>query len=190
MPYFGAGVDQHVNLTFTPTWLFTPTSGLPNTVRIYNEGRNVVYVGGVSVTQNTGIPLPPGNRPLELANITAPLYGVSAYALGSQSFTGPTAPLAGTLSTISGATTAGTTAFSCATAIPLSAGLAQIGAYWVTGNTFPTQTGNQEIFVTATSASTTSLTTTNAALFPHQGGEPVYAATPTFGQVRVTAGIL
>ena len=188
MPYFGAGVDQHVNLTFTPTWLFTPTSGVPNTVRIYNEGQNTIYIGGLAVTQNTGIPLPPGSRPLEFNNPPAPLYGVSAYLIGNSAFTGPTSPVAGTLSSIASAYTAGASAYTISTAIGISSGLGQAGMTWRIGSTFPTQVGNQEVFVTATSAATTAVTTTNAALFPHQQGEVVYAVTPTYGQVRVTAG--
>jgi hypothetical protein len=177
MPNLGAGVDQHVNLTYTPTWLFTPTTGVINTVRIYNEGSNTIYVGGKSVTQNTGIPVPPGNKPLEWANATSALYAVSAVNVGAVMNTvGGSLLLTNVISV--GASSVTTTAAVTNTLIP--------GTIFGIGNI---STGsNLEFTTVATSVSTTVMTATVA--FSHVQGEGIYPVTPTYGQVRVTAGVV
>lgn len=169
----GPGVDQHVNLSFTPTWLFTPTAGLANTVRLYNEGRNTVYVGQADVTVNTGMPLIPGVKPVELSGIGSSLYAISAITVGA---------VAGTAAVT---TTAASTTFilpaAAVTALP-------VGTAFVYGST--SSTSNQEVLVVATSASTTTITTTLASVFPHVSGDQLFLATPTYGQLRVTAGVV
>src|SRR5208282_4695405 len=66
----GAGVPQHVNLTYTPTWLFTPVSSIANNVRLYNEGQNTVYVGQADVTTLTGLPISSGTQGALLGTVT------------------------------------------------------------------------------------------------------------------------
>jgi hypothetical protein len=169
----GPGVDQHVNLSFTPTWVFSPTTGLANTLRLYNEGRNTVYVGQADVTVSTGLPLAPGCKPLLLTNIQSPIYAVSAVTTGA---------VAGTIAVTQ---TAGTTSFTfpsaAVTALP-------VGTAFVLGST--SSTSNQEVLVVATSASTTTITTTLASVFPHVSGDQAFLATPTYGQIRATAGVV
>lgn len=177
MPNLGAGVDQHVNLTYTPTWIFSPTTGLSNTVRIYNEGSNLVYIGGASVTQSTGIPVYPGNRPVEFANASASLYAVSAVTLGPVMNTvGASTAFTNVINV--GAASVTTTAAQTNTLTP--------GTIFGIGNI--TTKSNLEFATVATSVSTTVVTATVA--FPHLAGEGIYPVTPTYGQIRVTAGVV
>lgn len=170
MPYFGSGNDQHVNLTVTPNWVFTPTPSSPATVRFFNEGRNICYVGQAGVTPNTGFPVPPGCRPVELQNVTQTLYGCSGWTSGAA------------LATTSTASTAGTTSMNFA-----AGGMANIPV----GTTFLVGTGTgQEALIVASSVSTTGITTTTAALFDHVTSTVANAATVAIGQLRVTAGVV
>jgi hypothetical protein len=174
MPNLGPGVDQHVNLSFTPTWLFSPVSGQANSLRLYNEGRNIVYVGQADVTVNTGLPLAPGCKPVELTNVMSSIYAISAVTVGA---------VAGTAAV---STTAGSTTFILPAAAVTAVGVA--GTSFVYGST--SSTSNQEVLVVATSASTTTITTTLASVFPHVSGDQLLLATPTYGQIRATAGIV
>ena len=70
MPTLPPGTPNYVNLTYTPTWLFTPNTSAANNVRLQNFGQNIVYVGQADVTVNTGLPLLPGSKPVELTNVT------------------------------------------------------------------------------------------------------------------------
>jgi hypothetical protein len=40
MPTLPPGSPNNVNLTYTPTWLFTPSTSATNMVRLWNNGRN------------------------------------------------------------------------------------------------------------------------------------------------------
>src|SRR5580698_5979087 len=102
MPNLGPGNDQHVNTSPTPTWVFTPTPNAPSSVRFYNEGSNVVYVGQSGVTPFNGLPILPGNRPVEFQNVLATLYACSNASAGTVS------------ATVSAALTAGTNSFTVA----------------------------------------------------------------------------
>ena len=62
MPTLPPGSPNKVNLTYTPTWLFTPYTSAANNVRLYNNGQNTVYVGQADVTVNTGLPILPGQQ--------------------------------------------------------------------------------------------------------------------------------
>src|SRR5215472_4148965 len=77
MPNFPPGTGNLVNPGVTPTWAFTPNTYATNTIRVLNTGRNVVYVGGSQVTQNNGLPVLPGGRPLEITGFTGSLYALS-----------------------------------------------------------------------------------------------------------------
>ncbi len=174
MPNLGAGVDQHVNPAVTPTWVFTPTPSASSTVRFFNEGSNPVYIGGPGVTQYTGLPLYPGNRPVELQNANATMYAAAPV----------TAPVVrGTV----GATayTAGTTAITLTAAVP--AGLAA-GTYVLIGNT--AQTNGMQAQLVATTTATSQLTFANPLVLDVANGNVVYSATFQPAQVRVTAGVV
>ena len=170
MPNLGPGVDQHVNLTPTPNWVFTPNTSATATVRFYNEGRNICYVGQSGVTPNNGLPVVPGGRPIELQNVTQTLYGCSGWIAGAA------------LATTSTASTAGTTTMNFA-----SGGMASIPV----GTTFLVGAGSgQEALVVASSVNTTTITTTTAALFDHVTSSPADTITTAIGQLRVTAGVM
>ena len=171
MVNLGPGVDSHVNTAATPTWIFTPTSGLPNNVRLYNEGnKNTVYVGGSGVTPNTGIAIPVGSRPFEIQNAGQTLYACAAWNVGAG------------LATSTTSITAGTTTLNFA-----AGGMPNIPV----GTTFVLASGaGQEVVTTATSSATTTITISNATLFDHVTPYTASAVTVGVGQLRVTAGVL
>jgi hypothetical protein len=185
MPYLGAGVDNHVNLTFTPTVIFVPTPGQSATARIYNEGRTLVYIGGAEVGQGNGLPLPPGSKPIEIINPVSNIYAVSYGALGA---------IAGTV----GASSAVTNIISPGNATSTVTTAAAYPSTWTPGTIIgignTVNSSNLEFVTVATSVSTTALTTT--VLYPHNGGqgslaaEGLYPVTATYGQVRVTSGVV
>ena len=108
MPSLPPGTPQSVNPAVTPTWIFTaPSAALTSTLRLQNTGRYGVYVGGSQVTQNNGLLIPPGGKPVELAGITGSLYALSPVVPASA---------AGTMS--SSAVTVGTTAITLTTTVP------------------------------------------------------------------------
>jgi hypothetical protein len=174
MTNLGPGVQADYNPTVTPQWVFTPTPGTQASVRLFNEGNvNPVYVGGPGVTQYTGLPILPGNRPIELQNINQQLYAVS----------GVTAPIVrGTVG--ASAATAGTTALTLTAAVP--AGLAA-GTYVLIGNTANTS-GMQAQLVASTTASS-QITFANPLVLDVANGDVVYSATFQPGQLRVNAGV-
>ena len=172
-PSFPAGTDQHVNPAVTPTWVFTPVTGQTNTIRLYNEGLNTVYVGPSGVGQPAGLAVRPGNRPVELQNVTQTLYAISGVTIGAQ---------AGTAS--ASAFTAGSTAITLTAAVP--AGLAA-GTTIVVGNTAGT---GWEAQVVASTTASSQITFANPLVNDHVGSSPIYTATAQLGQLRVTAGLL
>src|SRR5580698_2114842 len=143
MPTLPPGTANYANLTFTPTWIFTPNTSASNNVRLWNNGSNIVYVGQSNVTQGTGLPIPPGGKPIELSNVTSTLYAISAYQLGT---------LLGTVST---SATAGTSTLIWTSTVPTHN--LPVAATFMVGST--ANTANQEILAVATSVSTTSNTT-------------------------------
>lgn len=178
MPNLGAGVDNHVNLTFTPTVVFVPTPGQSTVARLYNEGRTLIYIGGAEVSQYTGLPLPPGGKPVEIFNPPGNLYAVSYGQIGVAAGTTATATLptnlmAPGLSSIPTTTTGAVTGL-----VP--------GNIIAIGNTV--NSSNIEFVTVATSAATTVITATLQ--YPHIGGEVLYPVVATYGQLRVTSGVL
>ena len=173
MPTLPPGSANNVNLTYTPTWLFTPSSSAANSVRLWNNGRNTVYVGQADVTVNTGLPITPGGKPVEMSNVTQSLYAISTYSVGT---------LLGTVQT---AATAGSTSLTFSSTVP-SANL-PVGTQFMIGST--TSTSNQEVLNVASSTSTSVLTTSTPAAFAHDATNVVYAVTPTFGQLSVQGGV-
>jgi hypothetical protein len=175
MPNLGPGVDQTLAPSVTPTWVFTPTPNAQATVRFYNYGTtSPVYIGLAGVTQYNGLPLYPGNRPVEFANMNVTMYACSGVSR--------TTTATGTLTS---ASTAGTTAVTLAAAVP--AGLAA-GTTILVGSTVNT-TSLEANVVNSTTASS-QLTFLNPLLYDHASATVVYTATPNTGSVRVTAGVL
>lgn len=164
MPYFGAGVDQHVNLAATPTWIFTPTPNAPATVRLVNEGSSLLWVGTAAVAPGNGLPLYPNTR-VELPVANQTLYACSGYQATTVS------------TTLSSTFTAGTTAFSVAT-------LPAIGATVVIGN----KSGTEVLTVAGTAAGV--FTAATASLYDHTAGSTVSTVTSIIGQLRVNAGVV
>lgn len=175
MPNLGAGVDQHVNVAFIPTWCFTPTSGQSNSVRFYNEGNGPVYVGTSGVTPQTGFPIFPGNRPVELQNVTKTLYAVTGWTA------------LGTANTTSAASTAGSSTFVLTTAAFTAN--TPVGTLLLVGNTV-NSTGTEVISVSSVSTASGTITTSAPMLFDHGSGQTVSVISNAYpGQLRVTAGI-
>ena len=162
-----------VNPAVTPTWVFTPNSSAPSNVTFYNNGRNTVYVGGSQVTQNSGVPVRPGGKPLELTGVTATLYALS-------SVTNPV--VAATMS--SSAVTVGTTAITLATTVPTALAA---GAVIIVGST--AGTGWEAQVVNTTNASS-QITFANPLVQDHVGSSVIYTATAQPAQVTVVPGVL
>jgi len=168
------GSPNNVNLTYTPTWLFTPSTFATNNVRLYNNGRNTVYVGQADVTVNTGLPIMPSSKPVLLTNVLQSLYAISTYSVGT---------LLGTVGT---STTAGSTTLSFSSTVPTAS--LPVGTQFMIGSTI--NTSNQEAVNVATSVSTTAITTTTGMAFAHDTTNVVYAVTPTYGQLTVQGGVI
>lgn len=173
MPNFPPGTPNIVNPAVTPTWAFTPNTAATNTIRVLNTGRNVVYVGGSQLTQNNGLPVLPGGRPLELTGFSGSLYALSPV-------TGLT--IAGTMS--SSAVTVGTTAITMTATVPTSLAA---GAVCVIGST--AGTGWEAQVVNSTTASS-QITFANPLVQDHVGSGVIYTATASYGQVQIVAGVL
>jgi hypothetical protein len=161
-----------VNPLVTPTWAFTANTTATNFVRINNIGRNVVYVGGSQLTQNNGLPVLPGGRPVELP-VSGTLYALSGV-------TGLAA--AGTMS--ASAVTVGSTAITLTTTVPTSLAA---GTTIVVGST--TGTG-WEAQVVATTTASSQITFTTGLVQDHVASGVIYTATAALGQIQVVAGVL
>jgi hypothetical protein len=168
------GSPNNVNLTFTPTWLFTPSTNATNNVRLWNNGRNTVYVGQADVTVNTGLPIPPGQKPVELTNVLQSLYAISTYSIGT---------LLGTVQT---AATAGSTSLTFSSTVPVST--LGVGGIFMIGST--SATSNQEALSVAATTATTVLTTSTATAFAHDTTNVVYGVNATYGQLTVQSGVV
>lgn len=169
MPNFGAGVDQHVNPAATPTWVFTPTTGAPSSVRFYNEGSGTVYVGQANVSPYNGLPIIPGNRPVEFQNVTTSLYACSAAGAGTSVTTLSAAVVAAGATTFTVATTAGFVA----------------GSQLILGNS-----GKGQEIVSVASTTATVVTLNGTTLYDHAASSTVSTAAVIPGQLRVTAGVV
>jgi len=173
MPNLGPGVDQSLAPAVTPTWVFTATPNVQSSVRFYNYGNtSPVYIGGSAVTQFNGLPLYPGNRPIEFQNMNVTMYVCSGATRGAAS------------GTLGSASTAGTTTVTLAAAVP--AALAA-GTTVMIGSTV--NTSSMDVNVVATTTASSALTFANPLLYDHATSTVVYAATPNIGSVRVTAGV-
>jgi hypothetical protein len=174
MPYLGPGVDQHVNLTYTPTWIFTPNTSATTNLRLSNEGLNTVYVGQQGMGINGGFPITPRSRPVELIGNVA-MYAMSAVSQG---------PVIGT---VGAAVAPGVTVITCA--VTATTGSLFTGGTIMIANTV--NTANAEVVAISTfGLASTSLTLATTLQYPHATSDVIYTCTPTFGQLRVTAGVV
>lgn len=169
MPNLGPGVDQHVNPNPIPTWIFTPTPNAAASVRLYNEGSNVVFVGQANVSPYNGMPIYPGNRPVEFQSMLATLYACSNVAPGTVS---------NTLTAV--ALTVGTTSFTVGSTTGFG-----IGTSLILGNT-----GKGQEVATVAGTTATAVTVSTALLYDHGASETVSTAVVFAGQLRVTAGVV
>lgn len=172
MPYLGAGVDQQISPLPVPTWIFTPTPGVAGpSVRVYNQGSSVVFVGGANVSPFNGLPIYPGNKPTEFANMPQTLW-TCANAV----------PAGGSSTLSAAAVAAGSTTFT--TAAAPNAGLSA-GATFILG-TAPAQ----EVLTVASTSASSVITTTTKSLYDHAASSPLSVATVYVSPIRVTAGVL
>jgi len=169
MPNLGAGVDQVVNPTTIPNWVFTPTPNAPSTVRFFNLGSNVVWVGQSNVSPYNGFPIYPGNRPVEFQNAASTLYACSNVVPGTVS---------NTLTAV--ALSAGATSFTLGTTSGMPAGTTLI-----IGNTGK----GQELAVVA-GTTATAVTVSTGLLYDHAASVTVSTAVVQQGSLRVTAGVV
>ena len=169
------GTPQSVNPAVTPTWVFTPTPNAPATVRISNTGRYPVYVGGSQVTQNNGIQVPPGSRPILMQNVTQTMYALSPVVPSS-------AVAAGTMS--ASATTVGTTAITLTAVVPATLAA---GTTIIVGSTVGT--GWEAQVVNSTTASS-QITFANPLVQDHAASGVIYTVSYLQGQVGVAAGVV
>jgi hypothetical protein len=176
MPNLGAGVDQHVNTTALPTWVYQAPayiSGSPvlSSLRLYNEGTNVLFVGGANVSPFNGFPIPPGSKPVEIQNASGTIYTCGNSIVGANTAAG----------TASAAVAAG------ASSIPVSSysTAITIGSTIIYG-AGASAAGYEVLVVSATAATT--ITTSTPLLYDHATAVKFTLATTTIGQLRVTAG--
>lgn len=171
MPNLGPGVPNNVSVTPIPLLVFTPTPSVPASCRFYNPGPGVAYIGGANVSPVNGLPILPGNRPLELQNVNVNLYACGG--VNSVASTG----------TLSAANAAGSTSWTVATAAPT------VGTYIRVGN-LP---GVEYLFVTAVTGASTpwTATTSTGSLYDHASGATVATVTSlAVGPLSVTAGVV
>lgn len=166
MPTLPPGSPNNTSVTPIPTLVFTPTPGVQSSVRIWNPGGSVVYVGGSNLNPANGLPIYPGNRPVELQNLNVNLYACSGV-------TGP----AGQSATLSAPIAAGASTFSSASTIPVNS--------WV-------QVGNNNTgieYALTTSGSTGSITVSQAFKYDHANGVTVQTFNVLPSPVSIQAGI-
>ena len=167
MPTFGPG-GQSINTAPAPTWIFTPTPNAPSTVRLWNAGNSIAYVGQNPVTAFNGFPIPPQCKPVELQNVSTTLYAVAAVTPG-----------AGTNTVNTSSAVAGVTSFTVSGTVGLAVGgTVVIGI----GN-------NREAFVVS-GLQATSVTVSTASLYAHPTGDTVTTATLSPTALTIVAGAI
>jgi hypothetical protein len=125
------------------------------------------------VTQNNGLPVPPGGKGIELVGVTQTLYALS----------GVSSPVVAATMT-SSAVTVGTTAITLATTVPSSLAA---GTTIIVGSTAGT---GWEAQVVATTNASSQITFANPLVQDHVGSSVIYTATAQPGQVAVIAGVV
>jgi hypothetical protein len=125
------------------------------------------------LTQNNGLPVPPGGKTLELIGVTQTLYclsGVTGLAV------------AGTMS--ASGVTVGTTAITMTATVPTSLAA---GAVCVIGSTVGT---GWEAQVVASTTASSQITFANPLVQDHVASGVIYTATALPGQVQIAAGVV
>jgi hypothetical protein len=166
MPNLGPGVPLNYNPAVTPTQVYTPTPNAAATCRIINNGGSTVWVGGANVSKFNGLPLAPGNRPIELQNCPTAVYAAADVSAS------------GAAAVTNAALAAGVTTFTVTTT-GLAAGPAILG-----------NAGAQEVINIASVASSTVLTLSNATLQDHVTAATVATAVARVSNVTVFAGVV
>lgn len=168
MPNFPPGSPNNVSVTPINALVFTPTPGVQASVRLWNPGTSTVYVGVAGLTPANGLPILPGNRPIELQNINVPLYACS----GVSSLGAP-----GTVAT---ATAAGVTSLTVATVAPTA------NTYLKYGN----GSSVEYVLVSAVAGAASPWTaTTSATLLDHGANSTAATAVAVPGPLSVQAGV-
>ena len=177
-PNYPPGTPNNVNPAVTPTWAFTPTPSVTGpSVRIWNPGRNTLYVGGSQMTQNNSLPIPAGNKPIDLQNCPFTLYCLSGVTIGAQAATAAASSL-----------TVGTTAITLTAAVPASLAA---GTTIVVGNTVGGTLGNGwEAQVVNSTTASSQITFANPLVQDHVASVPIFLATPLPAQGVFQAGVL
>ena len=171
MPNLGPGVPNNVSATPVPLLVFTPTPSVPATCRFYNPGSATIYIGGANVSPFNGLPILPGNRPLELQNVNVNLYACS----GVNSI--------GATGTLTGAAPAGVTLLTVATAGVTAGTYIRVGS----------GTGMEYLFVSSVTGASTpwSATTSTATLYDHAASVTVATnVVAAAGPLSVSAGVV
>lgn len=169
MPPTGPGVGQYISTAPAPTWIFTAPANVKSAnVRVWNSGTAVAYVGQAGTTWQTGFPIPPGSKPVEIQNVGTTLYAVANVVPGSN---------AQTVNTTSG--TVGSTTFT----------VSSNNVAWVPGSTVVIGNGpNREAFVVSGTGATT-MTVSTASIYAHPTGDTVTTATLYPTSLVVNAGV-
>ena len=172
MTNLGPGVPNNVNPLVTPTIIFTPTPSATSSLRIANNSGYVAYIGGVDVSQFNGLPLPPGNRPIDLQNCPYTVYSCS-----------PVTNIGNTTTvTITSAVAAGSTVLT---------NTGTFGTSFVPGNVIVLgNTGKGQEVLTIAGTGATTLTVATTTLYDHATSVTVSTATMQAVNITATAGVL
>lgn len=169
MPQFPPGVPNNVSVTPVAIQVFTPNPATNSSCRFYNPGLATVYVGGPKVSPINGLPIAPGNRPVELQNVNTNLYACSGF------------------SSVIATTTTGAAYSASTTTVVVAGSLASmvVGVYLQIGDT-----GTGVEYVQVQTVSTSALTVgTTALLYDHASGVTVSTLNVTPGPLSVQAGV-
>lgn len=163
MPNLGPGIPVNTVPTALPNQVYTPTPSVAGpSIRITNNGGAPVYLGQSNVSQYNGLPLYPGNRPIELQNCPVNVYvSGGAFASGPSVVTTATAIAAGATSftvTTTGLT-ANTTPFTAI--LGSGTGLEVINISAITSNTIATCSATLQDHVASVTVATAVVRTAN-----------------------------
>ena len=162
--------DFPVNATGA-TFVFTPVTGLANTLKVTNTGSTALYAGPQAAMLTPGafpLVIAPG-RELYVNPVTVSTYLSAGYAAGTST------------TTLSAAAAAGTTSFTVASNTSFPAGTTLL---------LGSAKSSQEALVVASTTSTTVITSASASLYDHVSGATVTTATANFGQARCLTGVI
>lgn len=166
---FPPGSPNNLSVTPVPVQVFTPNPSAQASIRIFNAGSSVVYVGGANVSPLSGFPVLPGNRPVDLQNVNVNVFMCSG------------ASVVAATGTISAATAAGNNSWTVATLNP-----GGVGGYIRLGNLPGAE--YLQIATTTGAVSPWTITTTTNSLYDHAASATVATLTALPVPVSVQAG--